>query len=107
MSYAGFWIQRGQVGVRIGVATSSILTMIAYRFGVGKPAAPAALYDAYGLHFHWLYPARVHGPVWRGSDLGLIRHQSGYHITAKHFDLWARVLFPTAFLALLGWFAAG
>jgi hypothetical protein len=32
MSWAGFWVQRGQVGVRIGVATSSILTLIAHRF---------------------------------------------------------------------------
>ncbi|MEA3302655.1 MAG: hypothetical protein U9Q75_05180 [Pseudomonadota bacterium] len=32
MSWAAFWIDRVHVGVRIGVATSSILTLIAQRF---------------------------------------------------------------------------
>jgi hypothetical protein len=32
VSWAGFRVQRDQIGVRIGIATSSILTLIAHRF---------------------------------------------------------------------------
>jgi hypothetical protein len=34
MSWAAFWIDPSQTGAQIGVATSSVLTMIAYRFVV-------------------------------------------------------------------------
>jgi hypothetical protein len=105
MSYAGFWIQRGQVGVRIGVATSSILTMIAHRFVLASllPRLPYMTHmDYFSIGCTLLVFMALFGVVVTSYLSSINRH-----IMAKRFDLWARVMFPMAFLALLGWFAAG
>ena len=105
MSWAGFWVQRGQVGVRIGVATSAILTLIAQRFVLASllPRLPyMTRMDFFTVGCTLLVFMALIGVV-TTSYLGSINRD----IMAKHLDLWARGLFPATFLLLFGWFTAG
>ena len=105
MSWAGFWIQRGQPGVRIGVATSSILTLIAQRFVLASllPRLPyMTRMDFFTVGCTLLVLMALIGVVLT-SYLGTINRD----LMAKRLDLWARGLFPAAFLLLLVWFVGG
>ena len=105
MSWAPFWVERSNVGVRLGVATSSILTLIALRFVLA------------GLLPRLPYMTRMdHFTV--GSTLllflALIAVVSTAYLSgnqreaqAQRIDLWARFAFPATFLLLVGWFLVG
>ena len=105
MSWASFWVKRGERGVRIGVATSSILTLIAHRFVLASllPRLPyMTRMDYFTVGCTLLVFIALVGVV-------LIAHLGNINrdILAKRLDLWLRNLFPVTFLLLLGWFIAG
>lgn len=103
MSWAGFWTQRGQVGVRIGVATSSILTLIAHRFVLASllPRLPyMTRLDYLTVGCTLLVFLALIGVVLT-SYLSSINRD----LLAKKIDYFARPAFPIAFVALLIWFA--
>jgi hypothetical protein len=105
MSWAGFWLQRDQVGVRIGVATSSILTLIAQRFVLASllPRLPyMTRLDYFTVGSTLLVFLALIGVV-STSYLA----STNRDLMAERIDLWARVVFPAAFLLLLGWFLVG
>lgn len=105
MSWAGFWIQRGQVGVRIGVATSSILTLIAHRFVLASllPRLPyMTRMDYFSVGCTLLVFFALLGVVLT-SYMATINRD----VSAKYIDIWARGLFPVMFLILIFWFIAG
>ena len=105
MSWAGFWVQRGQVGVRIGIATSAILTLIAQRFVLASllPRLPyMTRMDYFTVGCTLLVFMALIGVV-TTSYLGSINRD----IMAQHLDHWARGLFPATFLLLFGWFSTG
>jgi hypothetical protein len=105
MSWAGFWLQREQVGVRIGVATSSILTLIAQRFVLASllPRLPyMTRLDYFTVGSTLLVFLALIGVVSTSYLASTNRDQM-----AERIDLWARVVFPAAFLLLLGWFLVG
>ena len=102
MSWAAFWVGRENVGVRIGVATSSILTLIAHRFVLASllPRLPYMTrmdYFTVGstlLVFMALLVVVVTAFLsTRGRDR-----------PARRVDILARVAFPGAFVWLLVWF---
>ena len=102
MSWSPFWVERGNVGVRLGVATSSILTLIAHRF-VFASLLPRLPYMTRMDHFTVGSTLLVF--------LALIAVVSTAYLSANErevqartIDLWARAGFPAAFLLLLGWF---
>lgn len=105
MSWAGFWLQREQVGVRIGVATSSILTLIAQRFVLASllPRLPyMTRLDYFTVGSTLLVFLALIGVV-SASYLAATNRD----LMAERVDLWARFVFPGAFLLLLGWFLVG
>ncbi|MFT5351560.1 MAG: hypothetical protein ACI9MF_002383 [Gammaproteobacteria bacterium] len=105
MSWSSFWIQRSQAGVRIGVATSAILTLITYRFILANllPRLPYMTHlDYFTVGSTLLVFLALLGVV-ATSYLAAINRS----LMAKHLDLWARSLFPVFFLLLLGWFFFG
>ena len=105
MSWSGFWVQRSQVGVRIGIATSSILTLIANRFIIASllPRLPyMTRMDYFTVGSTLLVFLALIGVV-ATSYLAAINRD----LMAKYLDLWARGVFPAIFLLLLGWFIFG
>ncbi|ADJ27790.1 neurotransmitter-gated ion-channel ligand-binding protein [Nitrosococcus watsonii] len=105
MSWAGFWLERDQIGVRIGIATSSILTLIAHRFVIASllPRLPYMTRMDYFSVSSTLLVFLALLSIVMASYLAATNRD----LMAKRVDLWARGAFPAAFLLLLGWFALG
>ena len=102
MSWAGFWVQRGQVGVRIGVATSSVLTLIAHRFVLASllPRLPyMTRLDYFTVGSTLLVSVALLGVVFT-SYLASINQD----LLTRKVDLLARWTLPAAFLLLVLWF---
>ena len=102
MSWAAFWVQRDLIGVRIGIATSSILTLIAHRFVLSSqlPRLPyMTRMDYFTIGSTFLVFMALVGVV-ATSYLAAINRNG----TTNQLDLWARGALPVAFLLLLGWF---
>jgi hypothetical protein len=105
MSWAAFWVGRDNVGVRIGVATSSILTLIAQRFVLANllPRLPYMTrldYFTVGstlLVFMALITV-IFTAVLTGKNKDSLAHKA---------DVAARATFPAIFLFMLGWFLYG
>ncbi len=100
MSWAAFWINPENAGSQIGVATSSMLTLIAYRFMLGNLLPKVAYmtrldYFILGstiLVFITLIEVLI------TSALAKANRES----VAKKWDQWCRWLFPAVFLLLIG-----
>jgi hypothetical protein len=105
MSWGAFWVKRDQVGVRLGVATSSILTLIAHRFVLASllPRLPYMTRMDYFTVGSTLLVFLALVAVVSTSYLSGNRREA----PARRVDLCARFAFPTAFLLLLGWFWSG
>jgi len=102
MAWSAFWVSRENVGVRIGVATSAILTMIANRFVLANllPHLP------YMTRMDYL---TVGSTLLVSLSLLLVVASASLEMRQKNqlagrVDLWGRAVFPVAFLLLLGWF---
>jgi hypothetical protein len=105
MSWAAFWVGRENVGVRIGVATSSILTLIAFRFVLASllPRLPYMTRMDYFTVGSTLLVFMALITVIFTTFLAGKEYDSLAHKT----DISARVTFPAIFLFLLGWFFSG
>ncbi len=105
MSWAAFWVDTEHVGVRVGVATSSILTLIAHRFVLASllPRLPyMTRMDYFTVGSTLLVLFALITVLWT-SVLG----KRGLKDRARIVDHWARMGFPLAFLLLSGWFLLG
>jgi len=91
--------------VRIGIATSSILTLIAHRFVLASllPRLPYMTRLDYFTVGSTLLVFLALIVVVVTSYLAAINRDP----IARQVDLWARGTFPAAFLLLLGWFVFG
>jgi Neurotransmitter-gated ion-channel ligand binding domain len=101
MSWAAFWVGRENVGVRIGVATSSILTLIAQRFVVTNllPRLP------YMTRMDYFTVGSTILVFLALVVVIIIYLLAGRHeVAARRVDLSARWTFPLAFVLLFGWF---
>jgi Neurotransmitter-gated ion-channel ligand binding domain len=103
MSWAAFWVERDNVSVRIGVATSSIFTLIAYRFVLANllPRLPYMTRLDYFTVGSTLLVFIALIVVVVTSYLVVHQHRD---TKARKIDLSARAVFPVAFFGLLGWF---
>ena len=98
MSWGGFWIDPTNAGAQVGVATSSILTLIAYRFMLGNliPRLPYMTRLDYftlgstALVFLTLVEVIITTKLARSKMEKL----------GRRMDRWCRVIFPVAFAAL-------
>lgn len=95
MSWVAFWMDPSASGSQIGIATTAMLTLIAYRFAVGSelPNIPYLtrmdffLLASTVLVFTSLLEVGLTSYLARTDRLEL----------ARRIDVWARVGFPTAF----------
>ena len=105
MSWSAFWIDTKSVGVRIGVATSSILTLIAHRFVLASllPRLPyMTRMDYLTVGSTLLVLIALVAVLWT-SQMDTRQETA----KAERVDRWARAVFPIMFLLLFGWFVSG
>ncbi len=105
MSWGTFWIEAEQIGTRVGVATSAILTLIAYRFVLASllPRLPYMTRMDYFTVGSTLLVLLALIVVLSSS---FVRHR-GLKGGGETIDHWARRGFPLGFVLLLGWFLLG
>ncbi len=98
MSWIVFWIDPEQAGTQIGVATTSMLTLIAYRFSIDS-LVPAVSYltrmDAFILSSTLLVFATLGEAV-----ITSVLTKHGKAKLATKMDRWCRLIVPAGFLAL-------
>lgn len=105
MSWAAFWVSREHLGIRIAVATSSILTLIAHRFILASllPKLPyMTRLDYFSVGCTLLVLLALIAVI---TASVLTENKQDRH--ARKVDFYARGGFPAAFLILLGWFMLG
>jgi hypothetical protein len=105
MSWSAFWVGRVNVGVRIGVATSSILTMIANRFVLAS-LLPRLPYMTRMDYFTVGSTLLVFLALFMVVAITFLDIRQKVRMAEK-LDLWSRGAFPAAFALLLGWFLFG
>jgi hypothetical protein len=105
MSWAAFWVDRHQIGVRIAVATSSVLTLIAHRFVLASllPRLPYMTRLDYFTVGSTLLVFLALIVVVLTSFLAKKDHHDK---KARMMNVSSRIVFPAAFLVLLGWFVS-
>ncbi|MGJ8672855.1 hypothetical protein [Rubritalea sp.] len=98
MSWIVFWIDPEQAGTQIGVATTSMLTLIAYRFSIDS-LVPAVSYltrmDTFILSSTLLVFATLGEAV-----LTSVLTKHGKAKLATRIDKWCRLIVPAGFFAL-------
>jgi hypothetical protein len=102
MSWAPFWVDPKNVGARVGVATSAILTLIAYRFVIASllPRLPYMTRMDYFTVGSTLLVLLVLLVILCTSFLDEHGRERATHI----IDRWARLVFPLLFISLSYWF---
>jgi len=105
MSWSGFWIGREHVGVRIGVATSSILTLVAHRFVLAN-LLPRLPYMTHMDYFTVGCTLLVFLALILIVATSYFATDSRYDRYARKLDVVVRVFFPVVFLSLLFWFVS-
>lgn len=98
MSWIVFWIDPEQAGTQIGVATTSMLTLIAYRFSIDS-LVPAVSYltrmDTFILSSTLLVFATLGEAV-----ITSVLTKHGKAKLAVRMDQWCRLIIPAGFFAL-------
>jgi hypothetical protein len=105
MSWAAFWIGRDNIGVRIGVATSSVLTLIANRFVLAS-LLPRLPYMTRMDYFTVGSTLLVFLALFMVVLIGFLDTKQKASFAGR-MDLLARGAFPAVFALLLGWFVFG
>jgi hypothetical protein len=105
MSWAAFWVGIKETSVRIAVATSSILTLVALRFVVANllPRLPYMTRMDYFTVGSTVLVFLALLAVVLSSFLVATGRMRG----ARAIDIVSRRVFPAAFVVLLVWFFSG
>jgi hypothetical protein len=101
MSWVVFWINPEHASTQIGVATTSMLTLIAYRFIIGTRLPPVPYLTRMDTFILWstliVFAALAQAVVTAqlaGRKRGMLAHR---------IDAWCRTLFPLIFIAMTAW----
>jgi hypothetical protein len=99
MSWIVFWIDPDQSSTQIGVATTSMLTLIAYRFMVGG-AIPPVPYLTRMDHFILGSTFLVFAALLQAVATSIMAHRKKMD-RARKTDKMCRVIFPLTFAVML------
>jgi hypothetical protein len=106
MSWAAFWIKRSETGIRIAVATSSVLTLIAHRFVLAS-LLPRLPYMTRMDYFTVGSTILVFLALIVVVLTSFLEPEICSDCSARRINIGSRFAFPIAFFVLLWWFVAG
>ncbi len=98
MSWAVFWIDPAEGGTQIGVATTTMLTLIAFRFAIDT-SLPKISYLTRLDTFVMASTVLVFLSLFEVVITSRLA-KTGRHERAMRLDQWSRLIFPGAFVAL-------
>ncbi len=99
MSWSVFWINPQHFGAQLGVAATSMLTLIAYRFALGTILPPVAYLTSMDK-FLTCSSILVFIALVEAVTTSALVEKGGKEL-AISIDKWSKVLFPIAFLAVI------
>ena len=99
MSWVVFWIDPKESGTQISAATTSMLTLIAYRFMVDN-LVPVVPYLTRMDHFILGSTLLVFAALVQAVVTSIVARRDAV-ASARRVDVWCRVCFPVAFVAIL------
>jgi leucyl-tRNA synthetase len=105
MSWAAFWIKRSETGVRIAVATSSVLTLIAHRFVLAS-LLPRLPYMTRMDYFTVGSTLLVFLALLTVVFTSFFDPEECSDCTARRINIGSRFAFPIVFFVLMWWFIA-
>lgn len=98
MSWSVFWIDPAEGGTQIGVATTTMLTLIAFRFAIDA-SLPKISYLTRLDSFVMASTVLVFLSLFEVVITSRLA-KTGHHHRAMRLDQWSRLIFPGAFVAL-------
>jgi len=98
MSWAVFWIDPGNFGVQIGLASTSILTLVAFLFSLNNILPPLSYLTRMDVFL--VVSLALACLAFGEAVLTAVLQASDREALALRLDRWARWLFPAAFAAL-------
>jgi hypothetical protein len=101
MSWIVFWIDPEQLGTQIGMAATSMLTLIAYRFAVDQ-LIPAVSYLTRLDKFILVSTVLVFASLGEGVLTAWLNNNERRDLALK-MDSWGRILSPFVLAALAIW----
>jgi hypothetical protein len=101
MSWAAFWIDPAQIGPRLGVSVTSVLTLIASRFLLGALLPRISYLTRLDIFILGATVLVFLGLVEVVGTSNVAAHRDGR--TALRLNRWSRVAFPIAFIAIVVW----
>lgn len=99
MSWIVFWVDPAESGTQIGVATTSMLTLIAYRFMVGNMMPPVP-YLTRMDYFILGSTILVFAALVQAVVTSRMAHRQKSRM-ARRVDVWCRVIFPILFACIV------
>jgi hypothetical protein len=99
MSWSAFWIKIGDVGPKLAMGASSVLTLIAYRFylsGLVPKISYMTRMDYFVMGGTVLVTATLIGTLLINN-----MHQNGHTETAHKVQIWSRFAFPAVLVILI------
>jgi len=99
MSWSVFWIDPEDGGTQIGVATTTMLTLIAFRFAIDN-SLPKISYLTRLDPFVMASTVLVFLSLFEAIITSRLT-KTGFHERALKIDRWSRLVFPSVFVAVL------
>ncbi|MGH8563693.1 MAG: hypothetical protein ACREA0_23080 [bacterium] len=99
MSWIVFWIDRAKFDTQIGIATTTVLTLVAYRFVVGA-LVPNVSYLTRMDYFLFGSTFLVFAALLQAVVTAILAKAEKIH-TARRIDLWCRWLCVPFFVAVM------
>lgn len=99
MSWSVFWIDPADGGTQIGVATTTMLTLIAFRFAIDN-SLPKISYLTRLDPFVMASTVLVFLSLFEAIITSRLT-KTGFHERALKIDRWSRLVFPSIFVAVL------
>ena len=98
MSWAVFWIDPSNFGVQIGLASTSILTLVAFLFSLNNILPPLSYLTRMDLFLFFSLALAI--LAFGEAVVTAVLQARDREALALRIDRWARWLFPAAFGAL-------
>ena len=100
MAYAVFWLDPTLIGTQIGVATSTVFTLIAYNFALSD-ILPRISYLTRADFFLVGCMFLVFGALGEAVLTGVLAQDEDRLMLARRIDVLARVIYPLCFALIL------
>ena len=100
MAYAVFWLDPTVLGPQIGIATSTVFTLIAYNFALSNILPPISYHTRAALYLMGCM-LLVFGALGEAVVTGVLATNESQLALARRIDVIARFVYPVLFVVII------